>query len=78
VSVPSVEPLQINILDYILGLADLTGELMRLAIGRISEGELNLAENICSFVRVIYRNFTFIAPEMDDNSNTKQKLEIML
>ncbi|KAF3943516.1 hypothetical protein CMV_029937 [Castanea mollissima] len=34
---PSLEPLQINVLDYLLGLADLTGELMRLAIGQISE-----------------------------------------
>ncbi|KAL3369751.1 hypothetical protein AABB24_007004 [Solanum stoloniferum] len=75
---PSVEPLQINILDYILGLADLTGELMRLAIGRISEGELDFAEKICSFVREIYRNLTLIAPEMDDSSDMKQKMETML
>ncbi|KMS99727.1 hypothetical protein BVRB_1g020950 [Beta vulgaris subsp. vulgaris] len=33
----SIEPLQINILDYLLGLADLTGELMRLVISRISD-----------------------------------------
>ncbi|KAK6790566.1 hypothetical protein RDI58_009647 [Solanum bulbocastanum] len=77
-SEPSVEPLQINILDYILGLADLTGELMRLAIGRISEGELDFAEKICSFVREIYRNLTLIAPEMDDSSDMKQKMETML
>ncbi|PHU17503.1 hypothetical protein BC332_13198 [Capsicum chinense] len=75
---PSVEPLQINILDYMLGLADLTGELMRLAIGRISEGELDFAEKICSFVREIYRNLTLIAPEMDDSSDMKQKMETML
>ncbi|XP_060185310.1 uncharacterized protein LOC132614792 isoform X2 [Lycium barbarum] len=75
---PSAEPLQVNILDYILGLADLTGELMRLAIGRISEGELDFAEKICSFVREIYRNLTLIAPEMDDSSDMKQKMEVML
>ncbi|XP_018628082.1 uncharacterized protein [Nicotiana tomentosiformis] len=75
---PSVEPLQINILDYILGLADLTGELMRLAIGRISEGELDFAEKICSFVREIYRKLTLIAPEMDDPLDMKQKMETML
>ncbi|KAF3336543.1 Protein EXECUTER 1 [Carex littledalei] len=34
----TIEPLQINVLDYLLGVADVTGELMRLAIGRISDG----------------------------------------
>lgn len=51
---------------------------MRLAIGRISEGELDFAEKICSFVREIYRNLTLIAPEMDDSSDMKQKMETML
>ncbi|WZZ23686.1 hypothetical protein YC2023_007087 [Brassica napus] len=45
---PSLEPLQINILDYILGLADMTRELMRMAIGRISDGEVKFAQRILS------------------------------
>lgn len=72
------EPLQINILDYLLGLADLTGELMRLAIGRISDGEVEYAEKICRFVRDIYRELTLIAPIMDDNAEMKKKMETML
>ncbi|KAI3467208.1 hypothetical protein Pfo_023871 [Paulownia fortunei] len=75
---PSVEPLQINVLDYLLGLADLTGELMRLAIGRISDGELDFAQKICRFVREIYRELTLIAPKMDDSSDMKTKMDIML
>ncbi|MCL7034955.1 hypothetical protein MKW94_009724 [Papaver nudicaule] len=75
---PSLEPLQINVLDYLLGLADLTGELMRLAIGRISEGELEYAENICRFVRDIYRELTLVVPQMDENSEMKKKMEVML
>lgn len=75
---PSVEPLQINILDYLLGLADVTGELMRLAIGRISDGELEYAKTICRFVRDIYRELTLLAPDMDDNSEMKKKMETML
>ncbi|KAJ0866035.1 putative Translin family [Helianthus annuus] len=75
---PSREPLQINILDYILGLADLTGELMRLAIGRISDGELEYAEKICRFVREIYRELTLVAPKMDDSSDMKTKMDVML
>ncbi|KAL8241938.1 hypothetical protein R6Q59_012240 [Mikania micrantha] len=75
---PSSEPLQINILDYILGIADLTGELMRLAIGRISDGELKYAEKICRFVREIYRELTLVAPKMDDASDMKAKMDVML
>ncbi|KAI3696182.1 hypothetical protein L1987_79192 [Smallanthus sonchifolius] len=75
---PLSEPLQINILDYILGLADLTGELMRLAIGRISDGELEYAEKICRFVREIYRELTLVAPKMDDSSDMKTKMDVML
>ncbi|GAB2262458.1 hypothetical protein Droror1_Dr00003455 [Drosera rotundifolia] len=75
---PSVEPMQINILDYLLGLADLTGELMRLAIGRISDGELEFAKRICSFVRDIHRELTLVVPDMDDSHDMKSKMETML
>ncbi|KAJ6852312.1 translin-associated protein X [Iris pallida] len=72
------EPLQINVLDYLLGLADLTGELMRLAIGRISDGEIEYAQKICRFVRDIYRELTLLVPIMDDNAEMKKKMEVML
>ncbi|KAI9170107.1 hypothetical protein LWI28_022708 [Acer negundo] len=75
---PSLEPLKINVLDYLLGLADLTGELMRLAIGRISDGEFEYAEKICRFVRDIYRELTLLFPLMDDNSDMKTKMDTML
>lgn len=61
-----------------LQLADLTGELMRLAIGRISDGELDFAKNICQFVRDIYRELTLLAPNMDDSSDMKTKMDTML
>ncbi|CAN0929422.1 Translin-associated protein X [Linum grandiflorum] len=75
---PALEPLQINVLDYLLGLADLTGELMRMAIGRISDGELEDAEKICQFVREIYRELTITVPHMDDSHDMKQKMDTML
>jgi predicted translin family RNA/ssDNA-binding protein len=74
----SLQPLQINILDYLLGLADLTGELMRLAIGRISDGELEFAGKICQFARNIYRELTLVVPLMDDSHDMKTKMEVML
>ncbi|XP_073135047.1 uncharacterized protein [Henckelia pumila] len=75
---PTVEPLKINVLDYFLGVADLTGELMRLAIGRISDGELDFAIKICMFVREIYRELMLIAPKMDNSSDMKTKMDTML
>ncbi|KAK6780098.1 hypothetical protein RDI58_022282 [Solanum bulbocastanum] len=48
-----------------------------LLIGRISERELDLAEKICSFMHETYRNLTRIAPDTDDKSDMKQKMEIM-
>lgn len=51
---------------------------MRLAIGRISDGELEFAEKICKFVRDIYRELTLVAPLMDDNSDMKTKMDVML
>lgn len=51
---------------------------MRLAIGRISDGEVEYAEKICRFVRDIYRELTLLAPVMDDNAEMKKKMEVML
>lgn len=51
---------------------------MRLAIGRISDGESEYAEKICQFVRDIYRELTLLVPIMDDNFEMKKKMETML
>ena len=51
---------------------------MRLAIGRISDGELEFAKKICRFVRDIYRELTLLVPHMDDNSDMKMKMDTML
>lgn len=51
---------------------------MRLAIGRISDGELEFAQKICRFVREIYRELTLITPKMDDSSDMKTKMDTML
>jgi predicted translin family RNA/ssDNA-binding protein len=51
---------------------------MRLAIGRISDGEVEYAKNICSFVRDIYRELTLVVPLMDANIEMKKKMEVML
>ncbi|CAK1586477.1 unnamed protein product [Parnassius mnemosyne] len=43
--------------DYMLGLADLTGELMRRAINSISSGESEECFNCCQNVRELYTGF---------------------
>lgn len=63
---------------FYLQLSDLTGELMRLAIGRISDGEVEYAQKICKFVRDIYRELTLVVPSMDENYDMKSKMETML
>lgn len=65
-------------LIVLVQLADLTGELMRLAIGRISDGEVDFAKKICTFVREIYRELTLLAPVMYDSSDMKTKMDTML
>lgn len=44
--------------DYILGVADLTGELMRMAINCISEGNPTRVDEICLMLRLIYNEFS--------------------
>lgn len=51
---------------------------MRLAIGRISDGEVEYSERICQFVRDIYRELTLLVPLMDDGSDMKTKMDTML
>lgn len=44
-------------MEYVLGLADLTGELMRLAIGCIGRGEFVAPFELCQFIQSIYTAF---------------------
>ena len=51
---------------------------MRLAISRISDGELEFADKICRFVRDLHRELTLLVPGMDDNHDMKTKMDVML
>ena len=51
---------------------------MRLAIGRVSNGDLEFAEKICRFLE-IHRQLTVLAPDMDmDDTDMKMKMDTML
>ncbi|KAF4520984.1 hypothetical protein B566_EDAN002480 [Ephemera danica] len=43
--------------DYILGLADLTGELMRRCINCLGMGQVEMCYQACNFMRDIHRGF---------------------
>ncbi|CAG8709770.1 3931_t:CDS:2, partial [Funneliformis mosseae] len=43
--------------DYVLGIADLTGELMRYAINSIGKGDHNRAIQVCQFLRILKADY---------------------
>ena len=45
-------------LEYFLGVADLTGELMRLAINSVGNGDLDTPVKVCRFLRELELGFT--------------------
>lgn len=47
----------ISPVDYILGVADLTGELMRKCINSLGSGNIEGCYHTCTFVREIYSGF---------------------
>lgn len=49
--------LDLNPFDYILGIADLTGELMRLCINSAANGDRNTPFEVCRFLREVHDAF---------------------
>jgi hypothetical protein len=47
--------------DYILGVADLTGELMRKCINNLGSGNVEGCYHTCTFVREIYGGFLSVS-----------------
>lgn len=69
---------KMNLADYLLGIGDLTGELMRLAISRVTDGETEVAKEICNFVRSLFVNLSLLPQDTDDSWDMKQKMDVML
>ncbi|XP_077585023.1 translin-associated protein X [Stigmatopora nigra] len=46
--------------DYLLGVADLTGELMRLCISSVGNGDMDTPFQLTQFLRQIHDGFSFI------------------
>jgi len=43
--------------EFVLGVADLTGELMRQCINCVGMGQLDTCRELCSFMRLVYQGF---------------------
>lgn len=54
---PATFALEITPMDYMLGIADLTGELMRKCINAVGQGNLDEPFVLCSFLRDVYTGF---------------------
>ncbi|XP_025064441.1 translin-associated protein X isoform X3 [Alligator sinensis] len=52
--------LKVTPVDYLLGVADLTGELMRLCISSVGNGDIDTPFELSQFLRQIYDGFTYI------------------
>ncbi|WRT69153.1 uncharacterized protein IL334_006137 [Kwoniella shivajii] len=59
--------------DYILGMSDLTGELMRFATNALSTGDHNTPLEVCDFVRTVKAHFDGIPPHMLYKLSKKQE-----
>ncbi|XP_028676393.1 translin-associated protein X [Erpetoichthys calabaricus] len=51
---------QVTAIDYLLGIADLTGELMRMCINSVGNGDIETPFKLCQFLRQIYDGFSYI------------------
>ncbi|XP_019568453.1 translin-associated protein X isoform X1 [Rhinolophus sinicus] len=52
--------LKITPVDYLLGVADLTGELMRVCINSVGNGDIDTPFEVSQFLRQVYDGFSFI------------------
>jgi len=46
--------------DYLLGVADLTGELMRMCIGSVGNGDIDTPFQLGEFLRQVHDGFSYI------------------
>jgi len=61
--------------DFLLGVADLTGELMRLCINSVGSGNSTLPFGILSFMRTAWQGFLGI--DADNVKYLNQKMDVM-
>ncbi|EFJ05514.1 hypothetical protein SELMODRAFT_233937 [Selaginella moellendorffii] len=69
----------VDIDDYLLGIADLSGELMRLAVSSAASGQgLEASARIRGFVQALYEGFCLLFYNVDGGRDMTKKVEVML
>lgn len=63
--------LLITLYEYILGIADLTGELMRRCVNNLAHGNIPSCFETCNFVRNVYKGFIGCATLSHKTINSK-------
>lgn len=63
--------------EFILGLADLTGEVMRLCINSLGSGERNTCFDICKFLQNIYSKYLTLRAFPSRPRDYSQKMTTM-
>jgi len=58
---PHTWSLKVTPVDYLLGVADLTGELMRLCISSVGNGDIDTPFELSQFLRQIYDGLLSLA-----------------
>jgi len=61
--------------DYVLGVADLTGELMRYAINSVGKGNHDLAIEVCRFMRSLKGEYDALT--LNSRSPISNKVDVM-
>eukprot|EP00271_Cylindrocystis_brebissonii_P017804 TRINITY_DN4775_c0_g1_i1.p1 TRINITY_DN4775_c0_g1~~TRINITY_DN4775_c0_g1_i1.p1 ORF type:complete len:250 (-),score=56.88 TRINITY_DN4775_c0_g1_i1:565-1314(-) len=72
------KPFRASLEDYLLGVLDLTGELMRLAIGGVASGQRQVAGEVRLFLQELYACFCTLPRSTDISRDMGKKLEVML
>lgn len=71
-STPKATQVMVTPTDYILGIADLTGELMRKCINNLAIGDVSSCYQTCNFVRKIYIAFLGYTSVVHNNEVNKK------
>jgi predicted translin family RNA/ssDNA-binding protein len=66
--------LDVSPFDYVLGIADLTGELMRLCLNSAANGDTDTPFEVCKFLRQIHDDFVALG---NINRDVSSKLRVL-
>ncbi|KAL3683544.1 hypothetical protein R1sor_001566 [Riccia sorocarpa] len=72
------QPFEVSIPDYILGVGDLTGELMRLAVSGVAAGQPGAATAVCIMIRGLYEGFSMLPALHENLRDWRMKSDTML